>query len=249
MMRTTYYQFLGVKSNATQKEIKSAFWKLSNKLHPDKNAGDQYFEEYFKKISEAYNTLSDEIKRKRYDLQSEMNPKSFESEKRSYQNKISSLEKELKQMEEVISNNLSEKDSLLKLLETSKHDFTTLNNKYDMLSQNKNELLEKYKETLKKNILFSKRIKELRDQNILLSSSNSEMLKKYNGVLQNKSELTDKNKHLLNLVGELRDKYNKRVDVYNKLVDQYDNVKHKTNWTAWILFGVLILVLSFAKFS
>lgn len=59
----TYYDILGVKRSASQDEIKAAFHKLAAKYHPDRG-GD---EEKFKEISEAYNTLSDEKKRKEYD--------------------------------------------------------------------------------------------------------------------------------------------------------------------------------------
>lgn len=58
-----FYDVLGVKRDASQKEIKSAFRKLAQKYHPDAG-GD---EEKFKEISEAYDTLSDEKKRKEYD--------------------------------------------------------------------------------------------------------------------------------------------------------------------------------------
>lgn len=58
-----FYDVLGVKRDATQDEIKRAFRKLAAKYHPDAG-GD---EEKFKEISEAYNTLSDEAKRREYD--------------------------------------------------------------------------------------------------------------------------------------------------------------------------------------
>ena len=59
----TFYDVLGVSKNATNKEIKSAFRKLAQKYHPDAG-GD---EAKFKEISEAYDTLSNEKKRKEYD--------------------------------------------------------------------------------------------------------------------------------------------------------------------------------------
>lgn len=63
MAQKTFYDVLGVKRDASQKEIKSAFRKLAQKYHPDAG-GD---ENKFKEISEAYETLSDEKKRKEYD--------------------------------------------------------------------------------------------------------------------------------------------------------------------------------------
>lgn len=62
-----YYAVLGVKENATEKEIKNAYRKLAVKYHPDKNPGDKKAEEKFKKISEAYYTLGDPGRRKEYD--------------------------------------------------------------------------------------------------------------------------------------------------------------------------------------
>ena len=59
----TFYDVLGVKRDASAKEIKSAFHKLAQKYHPDAGGDEQKFKE----ISEAYDTLSDEKKRKEYD--------------------------------------------------------------------------------------------------------------------------------------------------------------------------------------
>lgn len=60
-----FYETLGVKESATQDEIKKAYRKLAVKHHPDKGGS----EDTFKKISEAYDTLGDENKRKQYDNQ------------------------------------------------------------------------------------------------------------------------------------------------------------------------------------
>jgi len=58
-----YYEILGIERNATEKDIKSAFYKLAHKYHPDKG-GD---EKKFKEINEAYQVLSDKEKRTQYD--------------------------------------------------------------------------------------------------------------------------------------------------------------------------------------
>ena len=62
-----YYKTLGVAGGASADEIKKSYRKLARKYHPDANKGDPKAEERFKEISEAYNVLSDEKRRKEYD--------------------------------------------------------------------------------------------------------------------------------------------------------------------------------------
>src|SRR2546423_15523517 len=62
-----YYAALGVPKAATQAEIKKAYRKLARTHHPDANKGDAAAEERFKEISEAYDVLSDETRRREYD--------------------------------------------------------------------------------------------------------------------------------------------------------------------------------------
>ena len=64
---TTYYDLLGVKTNATELEIKKSYRKLAITTHPDKNPGDESAHARFQAIGEAYQVLSDEQLRKRYD--------------------------------------------------------------------------------------------------------------------------------------------------------------------------------------
>jgi hypothetical protein len=61
-----FYYILGVDENCTLLEIKEAYRKLSKKFHPDLNQGDYYFDNRFREINEAYETLSDAGKRKQY---------------------------------------------------------------------------------------------------------------------------------------------------------------------------------------
>ncbi len=62
-----YYEVLGVDKKASADEIKKAYRKAAMKYHPDRNPGDKEAEEKFKEVGEAYEVLSDDGKRSRYD--------------------------------------------------------------------------------------------------------------------------------------------------------------------------------------
>jgi molecular chaperone DnaJ len=67
MAKRDYYEVLGVKKDADEAALKSAFRKLAMQHHPDRNPGDAEAERKFKELNEAYQVLSDSQKRGAYD--------------------------------------------------------------------------------------------------------------------------------------------------------------------------------------
>ena len=67
MAKRDFYEILQVPRNATKEQIKKAYRKKALEFHPDKNPGNKEAEEKFKEAAEAYEVLSNEEKRSRYD--------------------------------------------------------------------------------------------------------------------------------------------------------------------------------------
>jgi molecular chaperone DnaJ len=67
MSKRDYYEILGVERSASADEIKKAYRKLALKYHPDRNPDNKEAEAQFKEAAEAYEILSDQTKRQRYD--------------------------------------------------------------------------------------------------------------------------------------------------------------------------------------
>ncbi|MDD5770442.1 MAG: DnaJ domain-containing protein [Candidatus Gracilibacteria bacterium] len=67
-MSKNFYDILGISKTATNDEIKKAYRKLAMQYHPDRNKSNKEAENKFKEINQAYETLSDDKKRKNYDM-------------------------------------------------------------------------------------------------------------------------------------------------------------------------------------
>ena len=66
-MADDFYDTLGISSEASKSDIKSAYRKLAMKYHPDRNQGDAGAEQKFKDVSQAYEILKDPKKKQTYD--------------------------------------------------------------------------------------------------------------------------------------------------------------------------------------
>ena len=62
-----FYVILGLERGATLADVKRAYKRLARRFHPDINPGDRTAAQQFRQISEAYETLSDPDRRRRYD--------------------------------------------------------------------------------------------------------------------------------------------------------------------------------------
>ncbi|MFN8575537.1 MAG: DnaJ domain-containing protein [Candidatus Sericytochromatia bacterium] len=109
-----YYHILGIELDANDNEIKKAFKLYAFKMHPDKHNGDKFFEERFKEINQAYETLSDIGKKRIYDLdlkRKEINNQSFVSKENALRKKEQELllkEKQLLKREKEIKTKIEE---------------------------------------------------------------------------------------------------------------------------------------------
>lgn len=91
-----YYDILGIKYNASTVEIKKAFYRLAREFHPDVSGTTEGNEDFFKQITESYQTLSDPDLRRHYDI------------KRIVRNSTASPKKQVKQAMVIAMQNISD---------------------------------------------------------------------------------------------------------------------------------------------
>uniref|UniRef100_A0A6V7J5K2 J domain-containing protein n=1 Tax=Bracon brevicornis TaxID=1563983 RepID=A0A6V7J5K2_9HYME len=93
IQKKDHYQSLEIDEKATQREIKSAYFKLSMKYHPDKNSSEDA-KVKFRDISEAYEVLGNYNKRRQYDRGMRIKTSSYSGEQRTEEVKPRDIEKE-----------------------------------------------------------------------------------------------------------------------------------------------------------
>lgn len=79
-----YYKILGIQKDSNQIQIRKAFRELALKYHPDKNKNSEESKQKFMEIVQAYEVLSDEIARKRYDDNIFINEKIFQQQRQRF---------------------------------------------------------------------------------------------------------------------------------------------------------------------
>lgn len=135
-----YYEILGVESTATMDDLKSAYRKLARKYHPD-IAGEDGVEK-FKEITEAYETLSDETKRKRYDILRGIFNYNKSATDRNTQKEAQKAYRQAQNQEEIIKEaNKNNNNKDVKKQNTNSQDFSNILNDFidSFKSQPKNK--------------------------------------------------------------------------------------------------------------
>ncbi|OGW32448.1 MAG: hypothetical protein A2X59_10990 [Nitrospirae bacterium GWC2_42_7] len=207
-----YYYILGVHNSATVQEIKSAYRKLAVRLHPDKNSGDKFFEERFKDIKEAYETLSDDLTKNNYDIKLRLHSRGVNHDelkkyqdllKRKYKEELKKREEDIKKKYRTLEQNSkdeAEKRKKWKEAVRSAEESKRKNEKQKMLNEiesYKKLLLQKDQrlKSMKQKLLATEEdiIKARKDVSLLISEINKHKTeyadKRVPGFLQENPEI------------------------------------------------------------
>ncbi|WP_417431807.1 J domain-containing protein [Halpernia sp.] len=111
-----YYYFLGISTDASEEDIKKAYRKLSLKYHPDKNKDDEFFENRFREVQEAYETLINETSRNLYDQSFSIPKPEFRNNLPPYIKTFSANKIRVKKGEEIIINWQTQNADVVKIL-------------------------------------------------------------------------------------------------------------------------------------
>ncbi len=234
-----YYYILGISQMSTEIEIKSAYRKLSIKFHPDKNGGDKFFEERFKEIQEAYETLSNATKRKSYD-----------NNLRMFKNSDGNAAK-LKQFEEELKvkfeNELRKKEDELKKKYKSQE-----RNLEDEIKRKEEEIKKKYQtpeQKLAEDAELKKREAEIEEKEIeekrkRKKEETEKQIESINKTIEDKCKITEnyrnEAKNIDTEVAELK----KKLEKLNDQLKGYTTGTDKRSPFYFLFFLILIIVFS-----
>ncbi len=210
-----YYYILGIEKHATDEQVKSAYKKLAVKFHPDKNNGDKFFEERFKDIQEAYETLSDPILKRNHDatLKNNTNYGNTNTGK-AYEEELKRKERE--HQEELRRQQREHEDELRQKEEELKR-------KYQTPEQRAAEeaAMKKEQEEQRKQQENNRKIAELERLNYRLKKANSELAELNTNVVTKTDEIKQIEHDIKNIgyKGKWKEK-EKEVDeiAYNILI-------------------------------
>lgn len=185
-----YYYILGVHNSATIQEVKSAFRKLAIRLHPDKNNGDKFFEERFKDIKEAYETLSDNPGKSNYDLKLRLYSGSFNQD-------------EFKKYKELLKRKY--KEELINREEDIKHKYRTLeqNLKEEAEKRNKREEAAKIAQEVKQTAEKHRMLKEIESYKRLLAQKDEKLASMKQKLSATEAEIIKASKEISVLISKI----------------------------------------------
>ncbi len=217
-----YYYILGIGRNANADQIKSAYYKLALKFHPDKNNGDKFWEERFKEIQEAYDILSTADRKKAYDynLNNQYSDKKQYGDK-TYEEKLRrDFEEELGRRNREYEDQLRRKEAEHK--EQLRKTEEEIKKRYQTPEQRAAEEAEikKRKEDFQRTQEYNSLLKELGIKKTKLIEKNNVLASLNKAVIDKQDEI--------NLIKKEIDGLNSRLLEHDEFEKRSSNVNRKT---------------------